>query len=225
MGFRHAEGGLAGLACCVLLALAPGEAWAQTTTAKIVYCCDVGGQPVCSDILPAACYGRAYRELSPTGIVRRIVAAPLTEVEIAERAAAERKRRAEEADRLRQSRLDQALLETYRSIEDLDGRRERELRDLDRSIGVLRAREAELIEHQRKLIDEATNTDNSEVAARLETDIRLLDSEIVAQSSVVAAKLRERNAVVERFEEHRRRYVELTTAAESEGSETASRRR
>ena len=120
-------------------------------------------------------------------------------MEIAERAAAERKRRAEEADRLRQSRLDQALLETYRSIEDLDGRRERELRDLDRSIGVLRAREAELIEHQRKLIVEATNTDNSEVAARLETDIRLLDSEIVAQSSVVAAKLRERNAVVERF--------------------------
>ena len=39
--------------------------------------------------------------------------------------------------------------------------------------------------------------------------------EIAAQSSVVAAKLRERNAVVERFEEHRRRYVELTSAPES----------
>ena len=63
MGFRHAEAGLAGLACCVLFALSPGEVRAQTTTAKIVYCCDVGGQPVCGDILPAACYGRAYREV------------------------------------------------------------------------------------------------------------------------------------------------------------------
>ena len=84
MGFRHAEAGLAGLACCVLFALSPGEVRAQTTTAKIVYCCDVGGQPVCGDILPAACYGRAYREVSPSGLVRRTVAAPLTPEEIAE---------------------------------------------------------------------------------------------------------------------------------------------
>ena len=75
--------------------------------------------------------------------------------------------------------------------------------------------ESELIERQRGLIDEATRTERSDVAASLETDIRLLDSEIAAQSSVVAAKLRERNAVVERFEEHRRRYVELTSAPES----------
>ncbi|MCK6409252.1 MAG: hypothetical protein L6Q70_08680 [Thauera sp.] len=168
---------------------------------------------MCGDILPAACYGRAYRELSPSGIVRRTVAAPLTAEEIAQRAAAEHSRRAEEAERMRQVRLDQALLETYRSIEDLDSRRDRELRELDRSIRQLRAREAELLERQRGLIDEATRTDKSDVAASLETDIRLLDSEIVAQSSVIAAKMRERSAVLERFDEHRRRYVELTSAS------------
>ncbi|HRG71977.1 MAG TPA: hypothetical protein PLH95_10085, partial [Thauera aminoaromatica] len=123
--------------------------------------------------------------------------------------------RSEEAERMRQLRLDQALLETYRSVQDLDSRRDRELRELDRSIRELRARESELIERQRVMIDEATHTDKSDVAASLEADIRLLDSEIAAQSSVVAAKLRERNAVVERFEEHRRRYVELTSAPES----------
>lgn len=162
--------------------------------------------------------------MSPSGIVRRTVAAPLTAEEIAHRAAAEHKRRGEEAERMRQVRLDQALLETYRSVQDLDSRRDRELRELDRSIRQLRARESELLERQRALIDEATRTDKSDVAASLEADIRLLDSEIVAQSSVVAAKLRERGAVVERFEEHRRRYVELTARPEPIQAQGAPRR-
>ncbi len=162
--------------------------------------------------------------MSPSGIVRRTVAAPLTAEEIAQRAAAEHKRRGEEAERMRQVRLDQALLETYRSVQDLDSRRDRELRELDRSIRQLRARESELLERQRALIDEATRTDKSDVAASLEADIRLLDSEIVAQSSVVAAKLRERGAVVERFEEHRRRYVELTARPEPIQAQGAPRR-
>lgn len=211
MGSPRVEPVIVGLCCALLLAL--GAAPARAGGGAAIFCCDVGGQPVCGDILPAACYGRAYRELSPAGIVRRTVAAPLTAEEIAQRAAAEHRRRAEEAERMRQVRLDQALLETYRSIEDLDSRRDRELRELDRSIRQLRAREAELLERQRGLIDEATRTDKSDVAASLETDIRLLDSEIVAQSSVIAAKMRERSAVLERFDEHRRRYVELTSAS------------
>lgn len=215
MGFPRAERVLAGFACTVALVASSGTLAAQQSGGASIYCCDVGGQPVCGDILPAACYGRAYREMSPSGTVRRTVAAPLTPDEIAQHAAAEHKRRAEEAERMRQLRLDQALLETYRSVQDLDSRRDRELRELDRSIRELRARESELIERQRVMIDEATHTDKSDVAASLEADIRLLDSEIAAQSSVVAAKLRERNAVVERFEEHRRRYVELTSAPES----------
>lgn len=213
MGLLRTETGWAVLAAVAVLGALPVAAQAQAQAqpgGRSIYCCDVGGQPVCGDILPAACYGRAYREMSPSGLIRRTVAAPLTPEEIAARAAVERERRAAEADRARKLRLDQALLETYRSLHDLDSRRDRELRDLDRSIQALRARESELIERQHTLIGEATHTDKSEVAASLESDIGLLDSEIAAQSSIIAAKLRERSAVVERFEEHRRRYVELT---------------
>ena len=226
MEFRRAESGLAALACAAALGILPLAAHAQTQgSGRTIYCCDVGGQPVCGDILPAACYGRAYREISPSGVLRRIVAAPLTQEEIAARAAVERERRAAEADRARRQRLDQALLETYRSLEDLDGRRDRELADLDRSIRVLRARESELIERQQALISEATHTDNSEVAASLEADIGVLDSEIAAQSSIIAAKLRERGAVVERFQEHRRRYQELTAGGRAEAAGAAPERR
>ena len=225
MGFPRAERVLAGFSCALALTVSSGTLAAQPAGAASIYCCDVGGQPVCGDILPAACYGRAYREMSPSGIVRRTVPAPLTADEIAQRAAAEHKRRAEEAERMRQLRLDQALLETYRSVQDLDSRRDRELRDLDRSIRELRARESELIERQHGLIEEATRTERSDVASSLEADIRLLDSEIAAQSSVVAAKLRERSAVVERFEEHRARFIELTEGGNPEARAAILERR
>ena len=40
-----------------------------------IYCCeDANGRSVCGDVLPVQCYGRAYREISPQGIVRRVVA-------------------------------------------------------------------------------------------------------------------------------------------------------
>lgn len=204
---RHAAAGvLAALGLALTLAGTDARAQSQRT----IYCCDVGGRPVCGDILPAACYGRAYREMSPSGVVRRTVAAPLTPEEIAQRRALERQRRAEEAARLQQLRMDQALVETYRNLADLDNRRDRELRELDQSIRALRERESELIARQRALIEEATHTEQSELAASLESDIRVLDSEIAAQSSVIAAKLRERSAVVERFEEHRSRFIALT---------------
>ena len=86
---------------------------------------------------------------------------------------------------------------------------------------MLRARESELIERQHALISEATHTDKSEVAASLEADIGVLDSEIAAQSSIIAAKLRERSAVVERFQEHRRRYLELTAGGKLEAAGAA----
>ena len=199
-----------GAGLLLVAVLLGGEAAAQPPATRSIYCCDVGGQPICGDILPAACYGRAYRELSPSGVVRRTVPAPLTADELSRRAELERQRRAEEAERQRQQRLDQALLETYRSLDDLERRRDRELRDVERTLEALREREAALVERQRALIQDATRTDKSDVAASLERDIRTLDSEIVAQRGVLEAKTRERAAVLERFAEDRRRYLELT---------------
>ena len=43
------------------------------------FCCnDASGKQVCGDILPQACYGRAYRELGSNGQTIRTVDAPLT---------------------------------------------------------------------------------------------------------------------------------------------------
>ena len=187
----------------------PTTAAAQVT-AKSIYCCDVGGQPICGDVLPPACYGRAYRELSPQGTVRREVQAPLSADEVARREDELRRRRLVEAEALKQQRVDRALLETYRSLDDLDARRDRALAEIDRSIEALRQREADLVQRQRDLIRDAATNDSRQGRQDVAEDVRSLDSEIVAQRTVIDVKQREREAVRSRFEEDRRRYVELT---------------
>lgn len=224
MGSRR----LAELACTAALLVplaSPAPAWAQAT-GKSIFCCEVGGQPICGDVLPVACYGRAYRELSPQGTIRREVHEPLSAEEVARREEELRRRRMIEAEALKQQRIDRALRETYRSLEDLDMRRDRALAEFDRSIEILRQREADLTKRQSDLIQEAAASDPRHTRADFAEDIRNLDSEIVAQRTVISAKLREREAVLGRFEEDRRRYVEITrpVAPPRPGAPAAPRR-
>ena len=216
MAFRRAE--LVGVTLALMGAsLTPAAVLAQPPATRMIYCCDVGGQPVCGDILPEACYGRAYREVSPSGTVRRVVPAPLTPEEIAARDAEVNERRVEAALQLKQQRMDEALLETYRSLPQLDARRDREIGALDLAIQALRQREGELIERQRVLIEEAAQAGEGNVSPVLEENIHSLDGEIVAQRSVIAAKMRERAALLDRFDEDRQRYIRLTTPAAQPG--------
>lgn len=198
------------LAAGLILPLGWALPAAAQVTAKSIYCCEVGGQPICGDVLPPACYGRGYRELSPQGTIRREVQAPLSADEVARREDELRRRRLADAEALKQQRIDRALLETYRSLDDLDARRGRALAELDHSIETLRQREADLIQRQRDLIRESSLNDSRQGRQDIAEDIRSLDSEIVAQRTVIDVKQREREAVRSRFEEDRRRYVELT---------------
>lgn len=216
MGLRATEAGVltrVGLALILLMAAAPVPA--QSRPAGIIYCCDLGAQTVCGDILPPACYGRAYREVNPSGTVRRYVPAPLTPEQAAQRIAEEGRLRAESSERLRQQRRDKALLDTYRSLDDLDSRRDREIAEFDRSIRSLGEREGELLVRQRKLL--ATRAGSAEAAARLEEDLRRIDGEIAVQRNIIAAKLRERAQVLDRFVADRERYAELSAPASAPG--------
>ena len=189
---------------------APLAAAAQGRT---IYCCDVGGSPVCGDILPAACYGRGYRELSTSGTLRRYVPPPLTSEEIAERDEDARRRKEAEAAALKQRRLDQALLETYPSVKAIADRRDRALADMDRTIADLRVREKALITRKARFAQEAESYRGQNVPPDLAEDRRNVDGEIAAQRSIIDAKLRERESLRLRFEEDRRRYLELTAPA------------
>lgn len=197
----------------LLVALLAPLASAAQSTGRTIYCCDVNGQPVCGDILPAACYGRAYREISPFGSVRRHVPAPLTAEEIERRDEAIRRRKEAEAAALKQRRLDQALLETYPDAAEIEIRRDRALSELDRTIADLRVRETELLSRKVKLAEEVESHRGQTLPRGLVEDLINVDGEIVAQRSIIDAKLRERESIRLRFDEDRRRYRELTIPA------------
>ena len=95
--------------------------------------------------------------------------------------------------------------------------RDREIGALDLAIQALRQREGELIERQRVLIEEAAQAGEGNVSPVLEENIHSLDGEIVAQRSVIAAKMRERAALLDRFDEDRKRYIQLTAPTAQPG--------
>lgn len=197
----------------LLLALAMPLGAAAQTNGRTIYCCDANGQQMCGDIFPTECYGRAYREISPLGIVRRHVPAPLTAEEIERRDEAIRQRKAAEAAVLKKKRLDQALLETYPSAAEIEVRRERALAEADRTIDDLRVRETELLARREKLAQEAEAHRGQPLPPDLADDLRNIDGEITAQRSIIDVKKREREAVRLRFDEDHRRYLELTVPA------------
>jgi hypothetical protein len=210
MGFRRrlSADNLVGMLVVALVA-APVCAFAQSST-RTIYCCDdARGRPVCGDILPAACYGQAYREISPQGMVRRHVAAPLTPGEVVQRDAEAQRQREEEARLFVQRRLDEALLETFTGLADIDLREERALAEVDRSMVSVREREVELAEQRFRYAKELEFYAGRTVPHDIQTALRLIDAELSTYSSLVAAKEAEKDAIRARFAGDRRRYAEL----------------
>lgn len=193
------------LALALLLTSLPAGA------AATIYCCEVGGQTQCGDVLPAACYGQGYREIGPQGTVRKKVPPPPSAEEVARRHAEAERRKEEETRVVKARRLDEALLETYQSVEDLDRRRDRALGEIDRALADLRVREEDLLQRRRNLLPEADGKRAQPTRAQAEALIDL-DGELAAHRSVVEAKEREREAVRQRYVEDRERYLELKAA-------------
>lgn len=196
----------------LMLMVLSAPAMAQRT----IYCCDDDrGRPVCGDLLPSVCFGKAYREISPQGTVRRHVPAPLTPEEIVRRDAEQELRRQEEAWLANQRRLDQALLETYQSLDDIDRLEARALAEVDREMLVIQKREVELVDERERLMDEAEFYVGRDLPREMANALRLIETEMAAYESVRSAKESEKQAIIDRYAADRRRYAELIAAGES----------
>lgn len=195
----------AGALCLPLLDAAP--------VAAAVYCCDdSNGRPICGDVLPAACYGRAYRELGAQGTVLRSIAAPLSADEIARRKVEAQRRKDEEARAIKQRRLDQALLSGYGSVEDIDNRREREIAEVERSIEATRARAVESRARREKLVQEAEFYQRRTLPREIVNGLASVDAELAAYATIIGSKIREIEDIRARFNADRARYLELEAA-------------
>ena len=175
-----------------------------------LYCCiDATGKQACGDTLPRGCYGRAYREIGPNGLTIREVAAPLTAEQRAQRAREDEQRKQEEILQKEQARKDQALLNTYGSLEELDFIRERALNEALSAIK--KAEEAIEATHlvRKKFEDEAEFYKNKTLPADVDKGLRDTEFEIKTQEAIIATRRKEIETLRVRFDEDRKRFIEL----------------
>lgn len=194
----------------VSLLLAMPLAHAQTASKGTVYCCTDNGHQVCGDVLPPQCFGKSYRQMSPQGTVRRTVEAPLSPEQLARREAEERARRAEVARQRAEMRRNQSLLETYSSVADIDSRRDRAIESVELELRQAEARHAQLMKKRTGLLREAEFFQKRAMPPALAASLRESDSELAAQNSIMEAKRRDIEAIRNRFEQDRSRYIALT---------------
>jgi hypothetical protein len=194
--------------CGLLLALLGAE---SSLAAASIFCCNnEAGRQVCGDVLPPACYGRAYRELGYAGRTARTVEAPLTGEQRAQRAAEEQRRSEQERLLNEQRRKDQALLNTYGSEKDIEIMRSRAERDLAAAIKAAEERIAEIRRQRKKFEDEAEFYKKRQLPADVAKGLRDADQEIRAQESVIESKKKDLDAIRLKYDEDLRRFVELS---------------
>lgn len=198
------------LAALILSAPAVQAQSASTRT----YCCnDDNGRRICGDTLPQVCYDRAYKELTGTGRTVREVAAPMTPEQRAKydaelKAARDRAIREAEA-----KRRDRVLLDSYARVEEIDARRDREIASVEADLKRARAQESELLV-KRAALDKLKPA-TGQIPRDLAEDLVTNTGELAATRSVIDSKLRDIEAIRNRFEMDRTRFIELSTAAAS----------
>ena len=174
------------------------------------FCCnDASGKQVCGDILPQACYGRAYRELGSNGQTIRTVDAPLTAEQRSQREAEEEKRKREEEKRKEQQRKDQALLNTYGNEQDIELMRKRAEGDVLKAITNAEKKIVEIRQQRKKFENEAEFYKKKTLPHEVQKGLADADSDINSQEVFIAEKKKELEVIRAKYDEDKRRFVEL----------------
>ncbi len=203
----------------VLLCVLPTGALAQP---RVTYCCeDETGRNVCSDILPRACFGRAYREIDERGFTVRRVDAPLSPEQRALRDAEQRRKREQERLAAEERRRNQALLDAYGSEKDIDAARERALQDIEVAMQQARERYDAANLRRNELMQEMEFYSKKRPPKELGEAVRENDSELRAHQSVIESKRKDMESVRAKYDEDKRRYLELTRGRSAAGGATA----
>lgn len=193
----------------LLFLLLAATAWPASAD---FYCCQdpANGRRACGDTLPDVCRGRAYKVLDKSGNILREVGPPLTpEQKAAQQAELQRKKEQEEQAReLR--RKDQALLDTYSSLRDIDIAQEKAENDVKLSIANAEAQIQNLRTKRKKLDNEAEFYKKKALPPDLEKSLQANSHEIRLQEELRDLKKNDFATIKAKYDTDRKRYLELT---------------
>lgn len=182
-------------------------------SAQSLYTCkDRSGRTLTSDRPIADCAG-VMRELGPSGVVRREIAPPLSAEQQRQKEADDRARRAADEAAREKHRRDTALLAAYQNVDQIEAARKRSLVDAEASIHNSQERLVALQKERQGLAQEAETYRNRTMPPlfkrKLDDNQALIDDE---QASIKARQV-EIERVNARYDDDRRRFVELTDAS------------
>lgn len=179
------------------------------------YCCpDPGsGRRVCGDILPDVCHGRAYRVFDRSGNLIKEIGPPLTPEQKAAAAAEAQKRKQEEEVAREQRRRDQALLDTYSRLEDIDLAQHKAEEDVRISIANAEAQIQVIRQRRRSFENEAEFYKNKPLPPEVEKGLRATAHEIRLQEELRDLKKKDFETIRNKYDADRKRYLELTRGA------------
>jgi len=190
--------------CGVLLA---GSALAQSRS----YCCvDGDGRQQCGNVLPAACYGKAYRELDASGRTIKRFDPALTPEQKAQKEKELALKKELERQAQEESRRNRALLNTYAGEKDIDAALEKALVELEKSVKAAHDKLAEATKRKDKLMGEAEFYKKKGMPPELKRQMQDNEAEIKAKEKELQAREQEREDIRKRFEDEKTRYRELS---------------
>ncbi|MBU1644717.1 MAG: hypothetical protein KJ787_00085 [Gammaproteobacteria bacterium] len=194
------------IAAITLLGVATGE----TALARSSYCCnDANGKLVCGDILPNACYKRAYRVLDERGRVVREVEAPLTPEQRQLREAEEAAKREAEKRAAEEKRRNQALLATYPNEKDIDLARDRALAEFEKASADTQKRYDAALKQKKKLDAEKEFYVKKPMPANLKKQVAENENDIKATREALDSRKHEADSLRAKYDEEKARYMAL----------------
>ncbi len=175
-------------------------------------CVDARGKVYYTQVPPPECLGRDTQELNKSGtLIRKNPAAvPLTPAQEQAREAERRKKIEDEERSKEERRKNLALLNTYSSERDIEDARTRALTEAQGAIVDTERRIAGAQKRHKELEAEKEFYVKKPMPFKLKQEIANNDVEIKNQIVLLDAKKKEISTINAKYDEDKRRYVELT---------------
>jgi len=192
--------------CSTVLALAPAAA-----QERMYKCVDARGKVYYTQVPPPECLGRDTQELNKSGTLIRKNPAALSPAQ-AQAREAERKKKIEDEERSKEDRRKNlALLNTYSSEKDIEDARTRALKEAQGAIEDTERVIAGAKKRRQELETEKEFYVKKPLPFKLKQEITNNEIEIKNQTSLLDAKRKEISTINAKYDEDKRRYVELTS--------------
>ena len=196
--------------CSTLLAAAPTAA-----QQRMYKCVDAKGKVYYTQVPPPECLGRDTQELNKSGTLIRKNPAGSGSLTPEQQQAreAERKKKLEDEEKSKEDRRKNlALLNTYSSEKDIEDARTRSLKEAQTAIEDTERRIAGAQKRHKELEAEKEFYVKKPMPFKLKQELTNNEIEIKNQTGLLDAKKKEISTINNKYDEDKRRYVELTAA-------------